>query len=171
METQLETERLILRNINADTDFSPWAEMMADAQTIAYLWNNTPYNAEAAWQNMVMNIGHWQARGYGFFSVIDKRSGEWVGRVGPYNPHGWPEPEIGWAVHPNHTRKGYGYEAAKACIDYVFDTLGWERLTHVIVEENIPSIKLAEKLGSRFLYKIDDCKHGRTRLVYGQTKE
>ena len=93
-----------------------------------------------AWINIVFHIGHWQARGYGFFSVILKETGTWVGRIGPYNPHGWPEPEIGWAVHPAHTRKGYASEAAAACLPFVFETLGWDKVAHVIVEGNLGSV-------------------------------
>jgi len=96
VETILETERLILRPIDGAKDFPFWAEMMADADSVKYLWNNTPCDENAAWQNMTMNIGHWQVRGYGFFSVILKETGEWVGRIGPYYPHGWPAPEIGF---------------------------------------------------------------------------
>jgi len=170
VETILETERLILRPIDGAKDFPFWADMMADADSVRYLWNNTPCDDNAAWQNMAMNIGHWQVRGYGFFSVILKETGEWVGRIGPYYPHGWPAPEIGWAVHPQHTRRGYAYEAAKACLPFVFGTLGWERVTHVIVDGNIPSIALAEKLGSKLLETRFDKQAGRTRLIYGQDK-
>ena len=166
----LETERLILRPIDGARDFSSWAEMMGDADSVKYLWNNQTCDAVAAWQNMTMNIGHWQVRGYGFFSVINKDTGEWVGRIGPYYPHGWPTPEIGWAVHPRHTRKGYAYEAAKACLPFVFDTLGWEQVTHVIVSGNEPSIALAEKLGSRYLETQIDKPTGRKRLIYGQDR-
>ena len=166
----LETERLILRPIDAQTDFGPWAEMMGDADSVKFLWSNQVCDPVAAWQNMVMNIGHWDARGYGFFSVVLKETGEWVGRIGPYYPHGWPIPEIGWAVHPAHTRKGYAYEAARASIDYVFNVLGWERACHVIVDGNTPSIALAEKLGARLLETRFDEPTGRTRLIYGQER-
>jgi RimJ/RimL family protein N-acetyltransferase len=166
----LETQRLILRPIDGARDFLPWAEMMGDADSVKFLWNNQVCGAVAAWQNMTMNMGHWQVRGYGFFSVINKDTDEWVGRIGPYYPHGWPTPEIGWAVHPKHTRKGYAYEAAKACLPFVFDTLGWERVTHVIVPGNEPSIALAEKLGSHYLETRIDELTGRERLIYGQDR-
>ncbi len=166
----LETKRLILRPINGAKDFSSWAEMMGDAGVVKYLWNNKVCGENEAWINMAVHIGHWHMRGYGFFSVINKETDEWVGRIGPYNPHGWPAPEIGWAVHPAHTRKGYGYEAAKACLPFVFDTLGWDKVAHVIVKGNAPSIALAEKLGSKLLETRYDEPSGRTRLIYGQDK-
>ena len=165
----LEAERLLLRPIDAELDFVPWAEMMSDAETVRYLWTNQILTKDQAWQNMVMNIGHWQARGYGFFSVVLKETGEWVGRIGPYNPHGWPEREIGWAVHPAHTRKGYASEAARACLPYVFGELGWDSVNHVMVEGNVGSIGVAEAIGSKLIRRIEDKDGCRTRLIYGQT--
>ena len=166
----LETGRLILRPIDAKLDFEPWAQMMGDAATTAYLWNAKTLNPAEAWQNMMMNIGHWQVRGYGFFSVVLKETGAWVGRVGPYFPHGWPAPEIGWATHPKHIRNGYASEAATACLAYVFDELDWPQVTHVIVPGNEASIAVATKIGSTFLREVTDQYTGRTRLIYGQDR-
>jgi len=145
----IETERLILREIDPQRDFEPWAKAMADENTVRYLGGRTMDRANA-WRSMAMVMGHWAIRGYGFFSLEDKQTGEWVGRVGPWNPMGWPEPEVGWATSPDHLRKGYAYEAARASIDYAFNILGWSRVVHVILEGNVASIGLAKKLGSTF---------------------
>lgn len=39
-------------------------------------------------------------------------------------------------------------EAATAAIDYAFDVLGWTEVIHCIDPDNVPSQKLAERLGS-----------------------
>ena len=119
-----------------------------------------------------MVIGHWAIRGYGFFSLEDKQTGQWVGRAGPWFPEGWPGQEIGWTISPDHLRKGYAYEAARASIDFVFGELGWSSVIHVIMEGNAPSIALAEKLGSRLL-RTQQGLPGVTEekvLIYGQSK-
>lgn len=146
----IETERLILRQIDPERDLDGWARAMADEDIVRFIGGQTMNRAQA-WRNMALVIGHWQIRGYGFFSLEDKRTGEWVGRVGPWNPAGWPEPEVGWVISPDHLRKGYALEAGAASIDYVFNTLGWKRVIHVILDGNRPSIGVAEKLGSRLL--------------------
>lgn len=146
----IETERLILRPIDAERDFDEWAVSMADENTVRYLGTQAMSRAEA-WRSMAAAIGHWAIRGYGFFSLELKATGEWVGRVGPWFPEGWPGPEVGWTISPKHLRKGYAEEAARASIDFAFDTLGWEDVIHVIMEGNEPSMRLAEKLGSRFI--------------------
>ena len=45
----------------------------------------------------------------------------------------------------------YGVEAATAAIDYAFDVLGWTEVIHCIDPDNVPSQRLAERLGSRNL--------------------
>lgn len=170
-KTILETERLILREIDIDRDLKPWADMMSDEDTVRYIGGQTMDRA-AAWRNMAMCIGHQAVRGFGFWSVIEKSSGEFVGRVGPWNPEGWPEPEVGWTIHRNFTRRGYAKEAGRACVDYVFNTLGWDRVIHVIDVDNIGSIKTAEAIGSERLYKIDKLPPfgAFDAWAYGQTR-
>lgn len=147
---RIETERLILREIDPERDFEAWARTMADERTVRYL--GTPVQDRAlAWRNMAAVIGHWNIRGFGFFSCESKETGEWVGRVGPWYPEGWPEPEIGWTISPEQWGKGYATEAARASLAFAFDTLGWRHVIHVILEGNDASIAVAEKLGSTFI--------------------
>ncbi len=151
----LETERLILREIDIEADLDRWCEMMSDEDTVRYIGGKILDRAQC-WRQMATLIGHQQIRGYGFWAVVEKSSGQFVGRVGPWFPEGWPEPEIGWTIMKDSTRKGYAKEAGRACIDYAFNTLGWERCIHVIDKDNLGSIKTAEALGSKRLYKIEE---------------
>jgi RimJ/RimL family protein N-acetyltransferase len=146
----LETDRLILRKIDPERDFDGWAESMADEGTVRFL-GTKPMSRAESWRNMAQAIGHWEIRGYGFFSLESKETGEWVGRVGPWYPKGWPAPEVGWTISPGHLRKGYATEAGRASIDYVFNTLGWTSVIHVILEGNEASMAVARKLGSSLL--------------------
>jgi RimJ/RimL family protein N-acetyltransferase len=146
----LETKRLILRKVDAERDFEAWARCMGDEQTVRYLGTKAMNRAEA-WRHMAGVVGHWEIRGYGFFSLESKETGEWVGRVGPWNPEGWPAPEVGWTISPDHLRKGYASEAARAAVRFAFETLGWSEVSHVILDGNVASIGVAEKIGSRLI--------------------
>ncbi len=165
----IETERLILRPVDPDRDFEGWAQMMADPVTMRGL-GGEPLDRAQAWRSMAMTIGHWQIRGYGFFSLEEKKTGNWVGRVGPWNPEGWPAPEVGWTISPQFRRRGYAVEAGAASIAFAFGTLRWKRVIHVILEDNFASVGVAEKLGSRRL----SCQQGlpgvtdKPVLIYGQ---
>ena len=79
----LETERLILRPVDPDRDFEPWAKAMADANTVRYL-GTKPMNRAESWRSMAVVIGHWAIRGYGFFSLQHRETGEWAGQPSGY---------------------------------------------------------------------------------------
>lgn len=142
----LETERLILRPIALE-DFPRWAEMMADPEASRYLGGVQP--AAVAWRGLMTMAGSWSLTGVSMFSVIERETGLWLGRIGPWRPLGWPGPEVGWGLHPDAQGRGYGVEAATATIDYAFDVLGWTDVIHTIDPDNTPSQRLAERLGSR----------------------
>lgn len=144
------TERLVLREIDPERDFEAWAETMADPDTVRYL-GSEPKNRLESWIHMASNVGHWTIRGYGMFSLEHRESGEWIGRAGPWNPVGWPEPEIGWTLSPKHRGRGYATEAGRAAIDFAFEKLGWKRVAHCIIEGNEASMAVAERLGSRLI--------------------
>jgi len=172
MKPILETERLILREVDPVVDFEPWAECFADKDVMAGLGGGPGMSRAQAWRHMATVIGHQSIHGYSFYSVIEKATGAWAGRVGHWNPEGWPEPEIGWTIHPEHWRKGFAVESSHACIDYAYDTLGWRRIVHTIAMDNIASIKTAESLGSKLLYTIDNIPaiSDDPHYVYGQER-
>lgn len=140
----LETARLILRPTAAE-DFDFWAALMADE---ASKFIGGPQPRAAAWRGFVSMAGSWAIQGYAMFSVIEKASGLWIGRVGPWVPEGWPGTEVGWAIAKDAYGKGYATEAAAAAIDWAFDALGWTEVIHCIDPENVASQKVAERLGS-----------------------
>ncbi len=144
----LETERLTLRPI-AMEDFPRWAEMMADPEAARFLGGPQP--AEVAWRGFMTMAGAWSLTGVSMFSVIERETGLWLGRIGPWTPLGWPGTEVGWGLHPDARGRGYGVEAATATIDYAFDVLGWTDVIHCIDPDNTPSQRLAERVGSRNL--------------------
>lgn len=141
----LETERLILRPTAMD-DFPRWAELMADPETARFIGG--PMKAEAAWRGFMTMAGAWSLTGVGMFSVIEKDTGRWLGRIGPWQPLGWPGTEVGWGLHGDAQGRGYGLEAGTVAIDYAFDVLDWTEVIHCIDPENAGSQALARRLGS-----------------------
>lgn len=123
--------------------------MMADAQCAKFIGGQQ--DTHGAWRNMALFIGSWTINGFSNFSIIEKSTGKWVGRAGPWQPADWPGAEIGWALVRSAWGKGYATEAATACMNWVFDDLGWDKVTHVIAPENTASIAVAERLGSKLM--------------------
>jgi RimJ/RimL family protein N-acetyltransferase len=92
--------------------------------------------------------GSWVLLGFGFFSVIEKTSGQWIGYLGPIQPEGWPGTEVGYTLIPAARGKGYAVEGAAATIDWAFATLGWTDVIHTINPENSASQAVARRLGA-----------------------
>jgi len=143
----LETERLILRP-PIEGDLDGWEALAADAEAMRYLGGVQP--RASAWRAHAMMAGSWALHGFGMFAVIDKASGHWIGRVGPWQPEGWPGTEIGWSLLRPFWGRGYAREAAAATMDWAVDALGWSDIIHTIAPDNVPSIGLAERLGSTY---------------------
>ena len=145
---QIETPRLLLRLPRAE-DLDPFSEMMADEETARFIGGVAP-RAET-WRALMTMIGAWHANGFAMFSVCEKATGRWVGRLGPWMPEGWPGTEVGWAIVRDCWGRGYATEGAAAATDWAFDHLGWTHVIHIIDPENLSSQAVARKLGSRNL--------------------
>jgi len=141
----LETERLILRP-PVRADFDALCAFHADEPTARYLGG--VQSPASVWRIMCTMAGAWHLDGKSMFSVLDKTTGEWMGRIGPLYPHGWPGREVGWGLHSRFWGKGYALEAAVAAMDYVTDTLGWDDIIHSIAPDNLSSAAVATRLGS-----------------------
>jgi RimJ/RimL family protein N-acetyltransferase len=143
----IETQRLILRPVAAE-DFDALAAMSADQLVMEFLGGPQPRSV--AWRSFLNMAGAWTLQGFGMFSVVERETGRWVGRIGPHRPEGWPGNEVGWALIRDAWGKGYAVEAASASMDFAVDVLGWTDIIHCIADENGPSQRVAQSLGSSF---------------------
>jgi RimJ/RimL family protein N-acetyltransferase len=144
----IETERLILRPPVA-ADYEPWAAFFADAEVQHFLGGVQP--RPIAWRGLCAMAGSWAMFGFAMFSVVEKASGRWIGRLGPWFPEGWPGPEIGWGLVRDAWGRGYATEGAAATVDWAFANLGWTEVIHCIDSKNLASQSVAKRLGSRYL--------------------
>ena len=149
---RLETARLILRPPRME-DFDAWAEFLDDEIATRFIGGRQV--RATAWRTFMGMCGCWYMTGIAMFSVIEKSSGQWVGRLGPWNPEGWPEPEVGWGIARPHWGKGYASEGAAAAMDYAFDVLGWSKVIHCVHVDNLASQGVAKKLGSSNLGRVN----------------
>lgn len=167
---RLTTSRLLLRRPQIE-DLDAFARFMGDERSARFVGG--VQNRSVAWRGLTSLAGSWELHGFAMFSVILRETGEWIGRVGPWMPEGWPGTEVGWGILPDYWNKGYATEAATAAIDWAFENLQWTEVIHAIDPANIPSIHVAKKLGSR--------NRGRGRLpepldtltvdIWGQTRD
>lgn len=142
----LETARLRLRMFE-ESDLDAYARMCADPEVMHHLGGFSLTRAET-WRQIATYLGHWQLRGYGLWATELKESRTFVGRVGLWNPEGWPGLEVGWAIDRPFWGNGYATEAGAMAVRHAFEALDVPRLISVIHPDNPASIRVAEKLGA-----------------------
>jgi RimJ/RimL family protein N-acetyltransferase len=141
------TDRLLLRGFEP-RDVDAYAAMVADPDVMRYVGDGQPLDRIGAWRQMAVFIGHWELRGFGLWAVEDRATGALVGRIGCWEPEGWPGFEIGYALARPFWGRGYATEGAHAALRYAREVLGRDRIISLIRTENAPSIRVAERLGA-----------------------
>lgn len=141
---RLKTDRLLLREFR-EADLAPDLEQAQDAEVQRFLGGPaSPYDA---FRTMATHAGHWALRGYGQWAVERVEDGVFLGRVGLWNPPGWPGPEVGWRLGRESWGHGYATEAARAAIGWAWTTLNVDELSSMILPDNAASQRVAQRLG------------------------
>ena len=164
----LETDRLTLRMLR-ESDIDAYAEMCSDPEVMRYIGDGQPLARPMAWRNLAMMVGHWSLRGYGLWAAEERSSGVLVGRIGFWNPEGWPGFELGWMLRRSFWGKGYATEGARAALRFAFGRLAQPHVISLIHPENAASIRVAERLGERRLDSV--AVMGKPALVFRITRE
>jgi len=147
VKEELETDRLVLRMFR-ESDTDAYADMVGDPEVMRFL-GGKPMSRQEAWRNMAMVLGHWQLRGYGFWAVEEKSTGEISVGAGFSRPEGWPGLEVGWTLRRSFWGRGYATEATGALVRHAFDELGLNRLQAHHMVRNPASGRVLEKAGFR----------------------
>ena len=161
---RIETDRLILRMFRED-DLEPYAKICADPDVMRYLGDGKPLTRSEAWRQMAMILGHWHLRGYGLWAVEERATGHLIGRLGHFNPEGWPGFELGWVLGKPYWGRGYATEGARRALDYAFTDMGRDHVISLIYPANAASIRVAERIGETLEGRTQ--LFGHDVLVYG----
>jgi RimJ/RimL family protein N-acetyltransferase len=142
------TPRLVLRGLQ-ESDFETYAVMMADPEITQYLGDGRPLSRADSWRQLATFLGHWALRGYGVWGVEHRETGAFMGRVGCLNPEGWPGFEIGYTLDRPYWGQGYATEAVRVSLNYARTVCRQDRVISIIRPANLPSIRVAERLGAK----------------------
>ena len=87
--------------------------------------------------------------GFGVWTVIERETGAVIGRAGFSYREGFDEPELGFTIGVPWQRRGYAEEVCRAVLAYGWSALEFQQVQALVEPENIPSVRLCEKLGFR----------------------
>jgi len=147
-EIFIETPRLILRQWQL-SDHEPYIALNQDADVMEF------FPATSTRDETLAQIGrftdHIEQYGYGFFAVERKDNHEFIGFTGLSHPrfesYFTPCVEIGWRLSKANWNHGFATEAAKACLEYGFDTLGLDEIYSFTSVHNVRSEQVMIKIG------------------------
>jgi RimJ/RimL family protein N-acetyltransferase len=144
---ELTTARLLLRGFKP-SDLDAYAEMMTDPEVTRYIGDGKAVARGDAWRQMALFTGHWVLRGFGIWAVEEQATGTLLGRIGFWEPEGWPGFELAYTLGRPFWGKGFATEGARAALTYGRDTLGRKDIISLIRPANAPSVRVAEALGA-----------------------
>jgi RimJ/RimL family protein N-acetyltransferase len=152
----LVTERLLLRRSRPE-----------DAETISAYRRDPDVNRYQGWkrtdpEGVRREIEEMAGRvpgepgGWVQLTVEEGRGGLLVGDVGLSLADDEPGViKVGYTIAPEFQGRGYGTEAVRALVAYALDTLGADVVRAYADAENVPSIRVAEKVGMRLVERFE----------------
>jgi len=142
---QLETERLILRKFDED-DFSAVHSYASCAENLTYM--QFPPNGEEGTRsfiNMAIAETQRELRKKYIYAVVLKADGNLIGGCEISVDEG----NLGWILHRDYWRQGYGVEIGKELLRFGFEELNIRRIIATCDVENTGSFRIMEKIGMR----------------------
>jgi RimJ/RimL family protein N-acetyltransferase len=163
MSVYLETPRTFMREILGN-DFEFLVRMMSDPDVMRFY--PRPYSEKDVRDFINRMRTRYREDGCGLWMLLDRESGEPLGRVGLLRQavNGADEFEIGYMVHRPYWRRGLASEAALAVREYAFTERRLPRAVSLIRPDNVASQGVAKKLGMQVVGNSD--QDGVAHLVF-----
>jgi RimJ/RimL family protein N-acetyltransferase len=143
---RLETSRLRLRGYRSQ-DVDLLGPMFADPEHMRFY--PSPFTPEQTEAWVERQLQRYREDGFGLWIIEDLATGEFLGTAGPTVQvvDDVREVEIGWHVRPGRKGRGIAPEAGAAARDWAFAALEVHSVISLVRPENLPSVRVAEKLG------------------------
>lgn len=152
---ELCTPRLILRGHRADDHAA--ALRLWQSPAVYEAITGAPLTDQEVWLRILRYSGLWDFLGYGYWAVLERQSGAYIGQLGFADFRrgliGFDGrfPEAGWALNPDYTGRGYASEGVSAACAWLDRETPFDRSFCLIDDANKPSQRIAEKMGYRYL--------------------
>ena len=136
--------RLTFRRMG-EGDLDDLARLLGDPAVMVHYPRPKTRDEAADW--IAWNVENYARDGFGLWLLYDG-NGTFVGECGLtwQRVEGVPYLEVGYHLLPEHQGKGLATEAAAACRDHA-RARGIERLVAIIVPDNVPSQRVAQRIG------------------------
>ena len=147
----METERLLLRRFK-ESDADAFLKYRTDPEVALYQgegWMNYTMEQSADFVKEQMNSEPGMADTWFQIAIELKETKDLIGDCAIHTLEDTNQVEIGFTINQMHQHKGFGIEAVKCLLDYIFNDLNKHRVIARTDVRNINSIKLLKKIGMR----------------------
>ena len=146
----IDCDRFYLREYQ-ESDYADLSAIYQDPENMKYF--GAPYDDKMMRRLIDWTMNNYKKYGFGFWAIIDKKSGEFIGDCGlsMQNIDGEWLPEIGYHIKLKYHNMGYASEAAKLVKQFIFKNYTYNALYGYTTKDNIPSIKVMKKNGMEFV--------------------
>jgi RimJ/RimL family protein N-acetyltransferase len=155
-ETILITNRLKLRLWYED-DTEPFIKLNNDPEVMRFF--PSIQTADETLQQIARIKKHFTDYGYGLYAVERLDNQQFIGYTGFAHPsfqsYFTPCVEVGWRLSRENWGQGFATEAAIACINHGFTTLGFNEIYSFTAVINLPSINVMKKSGLEYIGEFE----------------
>lgn len=144
--TILETERCLVRETRVE-DVDDFYKIYADPAMTRYMEGlfEDPEDERRYTRDYIEKV--YGFMGFGVWTVIEKSTGEIIGRAGFSIRNGFDDVELGFLIGVPWQGKGYAMEVCHKIMEYGSTMLQFETVQTLVKKENEVSIHICEKLG------------------------
>lgn len=147
MKEIIQTNRLIIRTWTFD-DAESLFKICRNPEVMQHIGTGKPYQSvNQAYSFLSWAVTYQKDNGFCRWAVIEKVSQRIIGSCGFARLENSGEIELGYLFARRMWGKGFATEAAKACLKYGFEELGFSEVVALTDPEHIASQRVVEKLG------------------------
>jgi ribosomal-protein-alanine N-acetyltransferase len=165
----IETERLILRPFEPESDAEQMLEVYGDPAVMRYIPEDVYRSLAAVRATLERYAREQESRGFSFWAVVERSGGQVIGDAGFGVFAQTGDIELGYTLRRDRWRRGYASEAARACLDAGLAHLDVARIVAVVDEENLRSSRVAERIGMSLADTVE--LHGRPHRLFELRRE
>lgn len=166
----LETQDLIMRKARMEDWRDMYKNLWSHEESARYmLWDVTTSEEEAV-ERMKRTIDFQQKEKYTFL-VYEKSTGKAIGFAGMREKESGVFEEMGIAIGPAYTGRGYGKQILNALLDEAFNKCGAHKFIAACRQQNLPSHYLQMSCGFKFSHyeeKVDSRNGEKYILEYNE---
>jgi len=144
------TSRLIIRAFT-EQDAGHLHRLLGEEDVLRYFPTPNPPSLDRVRSLIARQLAHWQEHGYGWWMAELRESQELIGWCGLQFLPEFGKTEVSYLLGKPYWRKGLGTEAARAAVQFGFETLGLKSILAIVHVDNAASRRVIEKLGMAFI--------------------